>query len=195
MHISLLTSVKALIDNLSTGEIAGYSFAILYVVYLACLLYRRRSRLSAKQVAQLAARMEELRGQPRPSATPIEPGVCQGCDLLPTRIEDLDPNGFGHRHAHLLSGWVSPEGFYYKAELSCGHSRVANRIAGCEFGGRQLENHGWVHLTQKGVPGLFGIGKHTFTREQMETLKDIATVTPNTFFGKAIVKALESAHQ
>lgn len=193
MNIGLLTSVKVLIGNLSTGEIAAYSFAILYIIFLACLLYRRRSRLSAEQVAQLAARKAELAGQLALSSTPMEPGVCDGCDLLPTRIEDLDPNDFDGNHAHLLSGWVSPRGHYYKVASSCGHSRVADRIAGCEFGGRKLENHGWVHLTLQGFPGLYGIGKHRFTREQIDTLTDIAMVSPDTFFGKEIMSALESA--
>jgi hypothetical protein len=190
MNVNMLTVVRSCISNISTGELAGCSFAVAYVWLLATLLRRRWRREYVSE--ELKARRAELQEQPRLNATPMEPGVSESCTLLPTRIEELDKSRFDFEHAHLLAGWVSPKGHYYKVASSCGHARLAERITGREFGSRALEHENWVHLTLQGVPGMFGPSKK-FTREQIETLTDIAMVSPDTFFGKAIMSALAAA--
>lgn len=108
-----------------------------------------------------------------------------------TDIESLNPN---INDCRVIGGWISPDGKYFKVPGIWAHESLAQQISGsADVGGRALELAGWVHLTDKGSPGiLIGIA---YTQAQLDTLFDLGVKFGEHEFGKKILAAITPAQE
>lgn len=187
MNMMLIYAAREFVNNVSVGEIAGTAFAFSYAALLVGLRMVRSRRLVREALQAEADRKAKLMEKPRLQSTPREPGVRDGCTVLPTCLADLE-SYYDKNVAFRLAGWISPGGHYYQLPCAQGHAALARCLAD-GWGSRELEQNGWVHLSQNGTPGMNG-PKKKLSRAQIETLTDIAMLSPDTFFGKAIMQGI-----
>lgn len=83
-----------------------------------------------------------------------------------------------------LSGWVSPDGHYYRVRQLCGHDELGLMITGRKNGYLILVQLGWVHLAMSGSPDLDH--DRRLTKGQIATLLRLCMVCEGTSFADKI---------
>lgn len=133
--------------------------------------------------------MQESPGDQIEPAVPMQrEGEMIESKIAQTVIAELAPTGIV---PSTLAGWISPSGQYFRIASAEGHVHTARQIVGSSGAWSKLESNGWVHLSDSGSADINRY--FSLTKQQIDTLFDLAVLVPESQFGKKIMAAIAAA--